>query len=159
MNARASAAVPDQQTLRDAFDYCPTTGRLLWRISTARRVRIGSPAGHIRASDGRRSIRLNNIYFRADYAVWVWHHGTLPQHGIAHRNGVMTDDRIGNLVDANTYGHLPPSTLPEVKRTRDGKYRVTLSLGSFDDPLVAALVLARAKATLNEHNNGGGGNV
>lgn len=130
--------------VRDLFDL-DHDGNLIWK-HTKTKAPAGSVAGW--TTCGRRRIGIDGKIYRLDAVVWLWHRGEWPvHHDLTHRNGDLLDCRIDNLVDM-----APPSRktcktkdLPQgVSRTRYGTYVVKVIVGTFDDPLTAALHYAEA---------------
>lgn len=130
---------------RELWEY--RDGALYWRTSPGRRIRIGDLAGNLDKVTGRYRICYDKkLYWRSDL-VFLIHKGEWPKHSHCdHKNGDITDDRIENLIDANfSKAHRKNSELPEgIRRTRNNSYVVDLYLGSFKDPLLAAMVYQTA---------------
>ena len=87
-----------QERLHEAFCYDEKTGALVWKISTSRRVKIGSEAGVI-ATNGRRYIGIDGQRHPAHRIVWCHVKGFWPEWNIAPINGDYLDTRIENLIE------------------------------------------------------------
>jgi hypothetical protein len=103
------ANLPDQETLKELFDYDPTTGALIWKnrdtgrpsIDRAVNKRIaGREALNFLSEKGYKRGTLFGQSVRTHRVVYKWHHGSEPKE-IDHRNGVRTDNRIENLRGAD----------------------------------------------------------
>lgn len=86
---------PTVERVRQAFDY--VSGRLIWRISTNRRIRPGREAG--KSSNGYVQVRLDGVLMSAHRVVWAICTGEWPPSGmdIDHINMNRSDNRIENL--------------------------------------------------------------
>ena len=85
-----------QARVRELFDY--QDGKLIWKVRTSNRVRIGdeagykSPAGYMQVSVDKKLQFVHRIIF-------LWHHGFLPEF-IDHIDCDRTNNRIINLRQA-----------------------------------------------------------
>lgn len=122
-------------------------GCLYWKVSPGRRIRVNDLAGNLHKKTGRHRICYDHkLYWRCDL-VYLMHKGEWPTHAhCTNKNGVMNDDRIENLIDANfSKAHRKNSELPEgIRRTRSNSYVVSIHLGTFKDPLIAAMIYQTA---------------
>ena len=97
MNSKKTKIVLTQEVLTDAFNY--KDGLLIWRCPINHKVIVGSIAGCIRNSDGRRIVGLNGANYFHSRLVFLWHHGYMPKI-VDHKNRNKSDDRIENLREA-----------------------------------------------------------
>lgn len=150
--------LPSPEVIRDALNYDPSTGLLMWR-ATKGNVTSGQVAGY-RKKDGYVYVRLGGVKYVAHRLAWVHFHGVVPQDQIDHINGNTSDNRICNLREAcdklnqqnlqgptrrNTSGYL--GVYPSGK-----KWRALLQLngvnhhiGSFPTAFEAHLAYMKAK--------------
>jgi hypothetical protein len=162
MPVKYKPAPCSQKELRDIFDYCKETGRLLWKPRP--RVFAGQPAGCANAN-GYVRIRLNQSNYWAHRLVWYWHSGNWPKEEIDHINGRRDDNRIENLRTASR----PENRQNTIsKKQRKGglagasfcsytnRWRATIakngkkvSLGRFDTAEEAHEAYLKAKAELH----------
>src|SRR6187397_1541606 len=94
--------LPSISYLRSVLSYNPETGIISWRVSPARRVKVGDEAGHL-GSSGYRRIRIGGRHrISVHRLAWALFHGKWPKL-LDHANGIKDDNRIANLRLA-TYG-------------------------------------------------------
>ena len=86
----------------EVFDYDPDTGKLFWKISPSKSVKIGQEAGSTRAdNDGSefKILRFNGTTKLIHHVVWEMFNGPIaPGEVIRHKNKDRTDNRIENLI-------------------------------------------------------------
>ncbi len=90
-----------QARLHEIFDYDAHTGNLVWKVATARRIKVGDVAGCTK-EQGYRTIRLDGRSHLAHRLVWMWHHGEWPKHEIDHIDRDPANNRIENLRDVSS---------------------------------------------------------
>jgi len=95
-NHRAGGARPTLTRLRELLSYDPSTGRICWRVSPARRVAVGEEAGTLNVA-GYRRIRVGDTRPLSHHVAWALHYGEWPALEIDHINGIRDDNRIANL--------------------------------------------------------------
>jgi hypothetical protein len=84
-----------QTQLKNAFEYRPDTGLLLWRHDRAK-VRAGQRAGWL-GRDGYRYVWLDYVTRKEHRFIWLLMTGQMPPKDIDHINGVKSDNRWCNL--------------------------------------------------------------
>jgi len=85
--------------LREILDYDPETGVFRWR-KTGRGRRKNRLAGSLHSS-GYRLISIQHQFYRAHRLAWFYVTGQWPDNQIDHKNGIKSDDRFGNLRQAD----------------------------------------------------------
>lgn len=90
----------DIEVLRKALSYDKETGAISWRISTNRRIKVGSIAGGI-GGGGYHYVKFNGKKYLSHRIAWAITHGSWPAGEIDHRNGKRDDNRISNLRDVS----------------------------------------------------------
>jgi len=149
----------DQPTLRDLFDYAD--GDLIWRRKIAHKVVVGATAGAARP-DGYRMVRAFGRRIYVHRAVWIWHHGTIPDGmEVDHIDRDPRNCRIENLRLRTHAGNLMNRTAQKNSRTgvrnvcvhSSGKFMVQVQpvgyCGLFDTLEEAAAAAAEARAKLH----------
>ena len=94
---RVKAPSPSVDLLRELLGYCPTTGKLTWRVQRGPSP-PGSIAGSVR-TDGYLDIQIGNFKHKAHRLAWAIYYGTMPPRGIQvdHIDGNPANNRIENL--------------------------------------------------------------
>jgi len=82
--------------LKQVFRYDEGAGHLYWVSPASRSVKPGQIAGR-KSDNGYRQIMVDNRRYAEHRLVWLWFHGSHPEHEIDHINGVRDDNRIENL--------------------------------------------------------------
>lgn len=88
-----------QERLKEAFDYDPQTGRLIWRYKANRNsslASVGRDAGCV-CGQGYIVIKLGGVLYQAHRLVWLYVYGEWAPHSIDHRDGDRANNRIDNL--------------------------------------------------------------
>ena len=85
--------------LKNILDYNQNTGVFVWKISTAKCIKVGDVTGTL-TKYGYISITINKKYF-AHRLAWLYVYGEFPKHTIDHINGDKSDNRIENLRDVS----------------------------------------------------------
>lgn len=86
------------EELRRIIFYEPQTDCFTWRVATARRVKVGEPAGG--KSEGYMFIRIHGRLYRSHRLAWLYMTGQWPKNLIDHINGIGDDNRFVNLREA-----------------------------------------------------------
>jgi len=88
--------LPAIEELRRLLEYDSSTGILTWRISPARRVKVGDEAGWA-TSEGYRAVKICDRQYQVHRVAWALHYGECPAGQIDHENHIRDDNRIANL--------------------------------------------------------------
>lgn len=79
----------------ETFDYID--GKLVWKVSTSRKIRIGSTAG-CKQKNGYIVVRVNKKLHYAHRIIWEMFNGEIPRGmEVDHINHTRDDNRIENL--------------------------------------------------------------
>lgn len=86
------------ERVRELLRYEPMEhgSSLVWKIRSAQRVRVGSPAGY-RNNSGYWLVGIDKNMYLAHRVVWVLHYGRWPECQVDHKNINPNDNRIENL--------------------------------------------------------------
>jgi len=95
------------ERLKEMLDYCPTTGRLVWkpRAGSSRSVRVfngkfaGKPAGRP-GTRGYWYVKIEQRSYCFSHVVWALATGSWPQEEIDHIDGDQANNRLSNLREA-----------------------------------------------------------
>ena len=83
--------------LNEIFWYHPLTGKLFWKVSTARSVKKGDIAGCINGK-GYRIVQIDGKLYRVHRIIWEMFNGSIPDGiEIDHINNIKDYNRIDNL--------------------------------------------------------------
>lgn len=104
MKGKAKAPNLSHERIREALDYNPATGVFVWKISPAKNVRAGSPAGGNRGSKGYRYIRIEGEEITECRLAWFYMTGEWPERRVRYKNGDKSDCRFENLTLFNGIG-------------------------------------------------------
>lgn len=83
------------ERLRELFDLDKETGVLRWRVSTTRKVKVGSIAGSKKKGEYS-AVKVDNKKLFVHRVVFALVNGYLPEQ-VDHINGVRDDNRPANL--------------------------------------------------------------
>jgi hypothetical protein len=149
--------------LREVLKYDRNTGVFRWRMSLAKRVKIGDVAGCAR-QDGYRLIRVDGRLYLASRLAWLYMHDCWPKNEIDHKNTIRGDDRLQNLRDVthaenkqnSRRAHRDNKTGLLGVMTSQGKFRAQIRLdgkarhlGTFETPEAAHAAYLVAKRKLH----------
>lgn len=93
--ARKPKAEKTVKELARRFSYDPATGVLRYRVSPARRIKVGQVAGRL-SDKGYLIVTVAGKCFQAHRIAWAIAHGRWPKE-IDHINGKRDDNRLCNL--------------------------------------------------------------
>lgn len=97
------------EELKQLIHYDPVKGIVTWKISPCRNIKVGSRAGSVHLSRGKkyRSITIKGLSKREHCWIWYLVTGVYPDNQIDHLNGDGTDNRWSNIrkVSINTNRH------------------------------------------------------
>lgn len=97
LRSKRSLKTAEAHNWNEIFVYDSESGVLRWKISPSRRVHCGDIAGS-RTGKGYLQFTFKGIKYRVHRIIYEMVHGKIPQEReIDHRNGVRSDNRIGNL--------------------------------------------------------------
>jgi hypothetical protein len=144
-----------QEYAKQLFDC--VGGHLVWKVSKAKRIKIGSKAGTI-GKDGYIRVFVDGKSYLAHHLVYLMEHGCMPTE-IDHVNRVKTDNSVANLKQCtraeNSLNRGMFSNnrtgIKNVHKHSSGKYEVSfrrnsksIYVGLFDDLELAELVALEA---------------
>lgn len=90
---------PNQQRLKELFDYNPETG-IFTRLKTVKSNAMAGDIAGRKGSYGYIHISIDGSSCLAHRLAWIYVHGKLPEGIIDHINGIRNDNRILNLREA-----------------------------------------------------------
>lgn len=82
--------------VKECFHYEPSSGKLTWKISKARCVKIGQEAGWMR-SDGYRQVEVDGTKFLVHRLIYFFIEGKFPPKEIDHIDGNKSNNRWNNI--------------------------------------------------------------
>jgi hypothetical protein len=102
-----------QQLVKELF-YYHKDGYLVWKVDRGVNKMIGKRAGTLNKhkKGDRWVISVDNIDYKAARLIFLWHYGWLPEI-VDHENNITTDDKIGNLRDADLFKNARNKTSAE----------------------------------------------
>lgn len=89
-----------QEKLKEILKYSKESGVFIWKISKAKRIKIGDFAGCVNKK-GYIVIRIDNKIYFAHRLAWLYVYGEMPKEQIDHKNQQKDDNRIDNLREAS----------------------------------------------------------
>jgi hypothetical protein len=116
-----SKPLPSISELREAFDYFPDTGRIVWKPRD--RNLSGVEAGHIDPSiGGYRRVNFRGAFILAHRLALAIVNGEWPDDEVDHINGDRSDNRISNLRCVSKLENLKNKSI--YKNNRSGRIGV-----------------------------------
>ncbi|WP_112312263.1 HNH endonuclease signature motif containing protein [Pseudogemmobacter bohemicus] len=108
-NPKKPLVLPEQQWLKDRFEYDPDRGLLIWKVRpladfpTEQGCRIfnaqfaGKVAGSSRP-DGYRRVKIGNPEYLLHRLIYVYHNGEIPDgYCCDHKDGDPSNNKIDNI--------------------------------------------------------------
>jgi hypothetical protein len=86
-----------QERLKQILEYNSETGEFIWRVSTAKRIKIGDKAGCLHKPTGYVVIRIDGNLYRSHRLVFLYEYGALPKTSIDHLDGNPANNKLANL--------------------------------------------------------------
>lgn len=120
-------------TLREWFHYDQRTGTLRWRQSPTRAVKPGDIAGTWRASNRRLTVTFRGCIWPVHELVWYMSEGSLPEGGLAFRDGNPRNMRWANLIERRYTLSRTPSARYQRKRRREERQLIEKARRLGDD--------------------------
>lgn len=94
-----TASILTQFQVRELFQYEPSTGWLIRRVSTNPRGPKGAISGSLDGK-GYHHCQINKNIYRQHHLVWLYHFGFIPKM-LDHRDRNRTNNRIENLRESS----------------------------------------------------------
>lgn len=93
---RKSNSTLTQERLREVLRYDPATGVFTWLVNSNHAVRCGDAAG-CKKGGGYIYIGIDGTSYRAHRLALLYVDGHWPLGDVDHKNGIRSDNRLGNL--------------------------------------------------------------
>lgn len=145
------------EEIRRLYHYNPDTGHLTYKVASAM-MRVGDRAGCPDYTNSRnRRITYKKKCYLEHRIIWFWVTGIWPDKLIDHVNGNPLDNRWLNLRLAthSQNGHNKKVTksnstgVKGVSKSKNGKFKATINLGSFNTVEEAKVVYDEAARKLH----------
>ena len=147
------------EELLELLDYDKNTGIFRWKKANNKKIKIGSIAGH-KGKNGFGRIKIGNGVYDIHRLAWFYVNAKLPTGFIFHINGIKTDNRISNLIEApysNYFGNIKNKKNNIYYNKRYKKWHSTIMiygnniyLGQFDTEQEAKNAVTNYKLKLEE---------
>jgi hypothetical protein len=118
-----------QEKLKEILDYNPDTGIFTWKVSKAKRIKVGSVAG-CKNNLGYILIRIDGKIYLAHRLAWLYTHGDFPLNCIDHINQIKDDNRICNLRDVTVSENMQNQSQVLGYTKNGSKYKATITLNN-----------------------------
>ena len=82
--------------LKEVLNYDSNTGLFRWKVSMAKRIKVGDVAGCININ-GYIYIRIDGKLYLAHRLAWFYVYGYMPENFIDHINRNVSSNKISNL--------------------------------------------------------------
>ena len=139
--------LPDNELLREYFNYDKDTGAVTWLKQASPRALIGSKVGYV-TTDGYLRVKFQGKNYLLSRIIWKVVTGFEPLEEIDHINRVRTDNRWENLRDVtHQQNHLNRGAKGYQQRF-NGRYSVKVQnkcFGTFDTTEEASLAYEVAR--------------
>lgn len=96
MGLKRGNKIITQEKLKEILGYDPLTGVFVWRVASARKIKIGDVAGNLYSS-GYLYIGFQRKLYRAHTLAWLYIHGVFPRKMVDHIDGNPSNNSIRNL--------------------------------------------------------------
>lgn len=104
MKGKARVPTLTHERVREALDYNPATGMFVWKIRSAKNVKVGSIAGGKTRGSEYRYISLDGEEVTVSRLAWFYMTGKWPERRVRFLNGDPSDCRFENLTLFNGIG-------------------------------------------------------
>jgi hypothetical protein len=118
-----------QEKLKEILDYNPDTGIFTWKVSKAKRIKVGSVAG-CKNNLGYILIRIDGKIYLAHRLAWLYTNGDFPLNCIDHINQIKDDNRICNLRDVTVSENMQNQSQVLGYTKNGSKYKATITLNN-----------------------------
>lgn len=113
------------ERLREVLNYDAETGVFTRKLRTARRIKLGEPAGSVSKLYGYLTIMVDLRSYKAHRLAWLYVYGKWPDEFIDHIDGNKLNNRISNLRDVSGSTNIQNQRKPH-KRNSTGFLGVTV---------------------------------
>jgi hypothetical protein len=147
--------------------YDKNTGKLFWKVSPSRKMKVGDEAGCLN-SRGAVEIIYKGKQYRAHRVIWEMVYGEPPKNTIDHIDGNPSNNRLENLRDVSHAENRRNNKVSKANRSGvsgvracpscDGYWVVTIGkqyIGYFDDFDKAVGARQIAEEIYGYHENNG----
>jgi len=144
-----------QEEIKKILDYDKDTGLFTWKVSKAKRIKVGDIAGCVNGSNYI-VMRINGKMYFAHRLAWLYVYGKFPDKNIDHINCIKTDNRISNLRNVTNSVNMQNQKQVKGYSKSGSKYRAVITLnriayqlGSYDTEDLAREAYLKAKKELH----------
>ena len=104
--------VKNLSKIKDVVNYCPESGIFTWKKKINSRCSgVGGRVGTLNKS-GYLTVKIYKETYYLHRLAWLIYYGEIPVHGIDHRNGIKSDNRILNLRDIPQWANMQNTRKP-----------------------------------------------
>lgn len=97
MKGKISNPNISHERVREVLGYNPATGDFVWKVSLAKNVKVGTPAGGTAKGNGYKYVTVEGMEIPAARLAWFYMNGEWPRTKVQFINGDKTDIRYENL--------------------------------------------------------------